>query len=73
MRAPDRLVEDDRCRVVAAAIVDYEDLIVISELRQGHVRTWQLDPRSLGLPYARLSDLQVDTTDQAAEAMQGGS
>jgi anthranilate phosphoribosyltransferase len=41
----------------------------VSELRGGHVKTWQLDPRALGLPYARLSDLQVETIDQAAEAM----
>jgi anthranilate phosphoribosyltransferase len=41
----------------------------ISELREGHVKTWQLDPRSLGLPYARLSDLQIETVDQAAEAL----
>jgi anthranilate phosphoribosyltransferase len=41
----------------------------ISELRDGHVRTWQLDPRQLGLPYARLSDLQVGNVDQAAEAL----
>src|SRR5439155_9645879 len=32
----------------------------ISELRDGHVKTSQLDPRTLGLPYARLSDLQVE-------------
>jgi anthranilate phosphoribosyltransferase len=41
----------------------------VSELRDGHVRTWSLDPRSLGLTYARLSDLQIETTDQAAEAL----
>jgi anthranilate phosphoribosyltransferase len=28
-----------------------------------------LDPKTLGLPYARLSDLQVDSPDQAAEAL----
>jgi len=41
----------------------------ISELRDGHVKTWQLDPRSLGLSYARLSDLQIETVDQGAEAL----
>jgi anthranilate phosphoribosyltransferase len=41
----------------------------VSELRDGHVKTWQLDPRTLGLPYARLSDLQIETADQAAEAL----
>jgi anthranilate phosphoribosyltransferase len=43
----------------------------ISELKDGRVTTWHLDPKSLGLPYARLSDLQVDTTDAAAEALLG--
>ena len=28
-----------------------------------------LDPKTLGLPYARLSDLQIDTPDAAAEAL----
>lgn len=41
----------------------------ISELNNGQVSTWTLDPRSLGLSNARLSDLQVDTVDQAAEAI----
>lgn len=48
----------------------------ISELMDGHIRTWTLDPASLGFPYARLSDLQVETVDDAANAMlsvlQGG-
>ena len=35
------------------------------------MRTWTLDPQTLGLPYARLSDLQVDTVDQAAAALVG--
>lgn len=41
----------------------------VSELQHGHVKTWVLDPKTLGLPYARLSDLQVDSPDQAAEAL----
>ena len=41
----------------------------ISELQHGHVKTWMLDPKTLGLPYARLSDLQVDSVDSAAEAL----
>jgi anthranilate phosphoribosyltransferase len=41
----------------------------VSELQYGHVKTWSLDPRALGLPYARLSDLQVDSVDLAAEAL----
>jgi len=38
----------------------------VSELRSGDVLTWRLDPRELGLPYARLSDLQVNSADQSA-------
>ncbi|HZQ36421.1 MAG TPA: anthranilate phosphoribosyltransferase, partial [Dehalococcoidia bacterium] len=41
----------------------------ISELKDGHVRTWTLDPASLGFQYARLSDLQVETLDDAANAL----
>jgi anthranilate phosphoribosyltransferase len=41
----------------------------VSELKDGHVRTWTLDPTTLGLPYARLSDLTIDSTGQAAEAL----
>src|SRR3954469_4923254 len=41
----------------------------ISELQFGHVKTWTLDPKTLGLQYARLSDLQVDSPDLAAEAL----
>jgi anthranilate phosphoribosyltransferase len=41
----------------------------ISDLRDGHVKTSIFDPKTLGLPYARLSDLQVDSPEQAAEAM----
>ena len=42
----------------------------ISELVDGQVKTWRFDPKSVGLPYARLSDLQVDSVEQAAEALQ---
>ncbi len=42
----------------------------VSELRDGQIHTWHLDPKSLGLPYARLSDLQVESVDQAAAALQ---
>src|SRR5918998_5060 len=31
----------------------------VSELRDGEIRTWKLDPAEVGIPYARLSDLQV--------------
>jgi anthranilate phosphoribosyltransferase len=41
----------------------------VSELKDGHVKTWRLDPKQLGLPYARLSDLQVNSVDQAAECL----
>src|ERR1700733_169325 len=43
----------------------------ISELKDGHITTTSFDPRSLGLPYARLTDLQIDTLDQAVAALQG--
>jgi anthranilate phosphoribosyltransferase len=41
----------------------------VSELRDGRVTTWRLDPRDLGLLYARLSDLTVTNVDQAADAL----
>ena len=42
----------------------------VSELKDRHITTWKLDPRDLGLPYARLSDLQVNNVDEAAAALQ---
>ena len=39
----------------------------VSELMNGEVRTWSLDPADLGLPYARLSDLQVHSADESAD------
>ena len=41
----------------------------VAELRDGRVTSWAIDPRSLGLPYARLSDLAVDSVDAAATAL----
>lgn len=41
----------------------------ISELRDGQVHTFELDPAKLGLSYARLSDLMVDGLDGAAQAI----
>jgi anthranilate phosphoribosyltransferase len=41
----------------------------VSELRDGHIHTWKLDPKDFGLPYARLSDLQVNTVSEAADAI----
>jgi anthranilate phosphoribosyltransferase len=38
----------------------------VSELRGGQVHTWKLDPHAIGLPYARLSDLQVDSAEESA-------
>jgi anthranilate phosphoribosyltransferase len=38
----------------------------VSELKDGHLHTWTLDPKSLGIDYARLSDLQVADVEQAA-------
>lgn len=38
----------------------------ISELSSGEVQTWHLDPRELGMAYARLSDLQVNGADESA-------
>ncbi|HEY7120469.1 MAG TPA: anthranilate phosphoribosyltransferase [Tepidisphaeraceae bacterium] len=39
----------------------------VSELREGHITTWTLDPAKLGLAYARLSDLQVSSVEEAAD------
>ena len=41
----------------------------ISELKDGHITTWQLDPSTLGIEYARLSDLQVSGVNDAAMAI----
>ena len=41
----------------------------VSELKGGDVHTWQLDPAKLGLPYARLSDLQVGDVDESADVI----
>jgi anthranilate phosphoribosyltransferase len=41
----------------------------VSELRDGHVTTWTLDPAKLGLAYARLSDLAVSSVDEAADLL----
>ena len=38
----------------------------ISELKDGQVHTFCLEPRSLGLAYARLSDLQVSSAQESA-------
>ena len=41
----------------------------VTELRDGHVRTWRLDPADVGLEYASLADLQVDSVAAAASAI----
>src|SRR5687767_14505064 len=41
----------------------------VSELRDGHIQTWTLDPAKLGIPYSRLSDLQVGSVEEAADAL----
>lgn len=41
----------------------------ISELKNGKITTWQLDPKSVGVPYARLTDLQVESVEEAADAI----
>jgi len=41
----------------------------ISELSDGHIQTWTLDPKDFAIPYARLSDLQVSTVEDAADAL----
>src|SRR6059058_3354562 len=43
----------------------------VSELKAGRLSAWTLDPRDLGLEYARLSDLTVASVDEAAEALRG--
>lgn len=41
----------------------------VSELANGEVRTWSLDPTTLGLQYARLPDLQVAGVEESADVI----
>lgn len=41
----------------------------VSELKHGHVRTWTFHPSAHGFSKARLSDLQINDTDEAAMAL----
>jgi anthranilate phosphoribosyltransferase len=41
----------------------------LSELVHGEVHTRTIDPRDFGIPYARLSDLQVNSVDESADAL----
>ncbi len=43
----------------------------ISELSDGQVKTWSLDATLLGLPKAKLEDLQVETAEESAAAIRG--
>ncbi|QOV87371.1 anthranilate phosphoribosyltransferase [Humisphaera borealis] len=38
----------------------------VSELKDGEVRTFTVDPEDVGLPYARLSDLQAESPEESA-------
>ena len=42
----------------------------VSELKDGEVHTWKLDPAELGFQDARLSDLQVDDAVESAAVIQ---
>ena len=41
----------------------------VSELKEGQIHTWHVDPHSLNLPNARLSDLQVNSADESADVI----
>jgi anthranilate phosphoribosyltransferase len=41
----------------------------VTSLQNGHVHSWTVDPKDLGLAYARLSDLQVTDVASAASAL----
>ncbi len=41
----------------------------VSEVHLGELRAFTIDPRDLGLAYARLSDLQVRSVDESAEVI----
>ncbi|HRK32266.1 MAG TPA: anthranilate phosphoribosyltransferase, partial [Tepidisphaeraceae bacterium] len=43
----------------------------VSELHDGHVKTWSLDPSLLGFEHARLSDLQTDSVAGSAAIITG--
>ena len=38
----------------------------VSEVKEGKVHTWRLDPRTLGLDYVRLAELQVGSVAESA-------
>jgi anthranilate phosphoribosyltransferase len=41
----------------------------VSELRDGEIHTHTIDPRDVGIAYARVSDLQVNSADESADAI----
>jgi anthranilate phosphoribosyltransferase len=41
----------------------------VSELREGEIHTHTIDPRDLGIAYARLSDLQVAGAEESADVL----
>jgi anthranilate phosphoribosyltransferase len=41
----------------------------VAELHDGHVRSWTLNPADYGVPFGRLSDLQVNSVDESASAI----
>jgi anthranilate phosphoribosyltransferase len=43
----------------------------ISELREGQIHTFTLDPAEVGVPPAQLSELQVNSVEEAASALGG--
>jgi anthranilate phosphoribosyltransferase len=43
----------------------------IADLENGHIRSWTLDPMELGMSYGRLSDLQVSSVEESADAIRG--
>jgi anthranilate phosphoribosyltransferase len=43
----------------------------ISELQNGQVKTWNLDPQELGVAPANLTDLQVANAAESAEKIRG--
>jgi anthranilate phosphoribosyltransferase len=43
----------------------------ISEWKDGQVHTWMFQPSHVGIPYARLPDIQIQGIDDAVEALLG--
>ena len=41
----------------------------VTELKFGELSTFSVDPRDLGIPYARLSDLQIRSVEESAEVI----